>query len=223
MARSFTSGLDIIAVLSGRVWGGTPNRLQPDCTPEFSAGLTSDSRELSSSRPWHALGSSRPWHEMLSSLEAWLEQGALAHAVQMSAGGHRDEGDAEGRPSRNALAGLARAARLVVCARGMRAALVASGHGREHGVALYVLSSVRRAPRTHPRDGQRRQDLLGAGLAGGAVPAGEGRQRCQGSALEVRGKGSRVASAMFDSSVSRAYSSRPLVYTKGPPYSSGVT
>jgi hypothetical protein len=57
------------AVLSGKVLGGTPNRPQPGCSAE----------------PWRALCSSRPWREMLSSLTAWLEQGALRHAVQMSA------------------------------------------------------------------------------------------------------------------------------------------
>jgi hypothetical protein len=59
------------AVLSGRVLGGTPNRPQPGCTPELAGEPPADSR--------------RPWREMLSSLTAWLEQGALRHAVQMSA------------------------------------------------------------------------------------------------------------------------------------------
>jgi hypothetical protein len=56
------------AVLSGRVWGGTPEL--PD-TPA----------NVSCPRP----SSRRPWHAMLSSLTAWLEQGALTHAVQTSA------------------------------------------------------------------------------------------------------------------------------------------
>jgi hypothetical protein len=60
------------AVLSGRVLGGTPNRLQPGCNAERVADSRCDA-------------SRRPWREMLSSLSAWLEQGALRHAVQMSA------------------------------------------------------------------------------------------------------------------------------------------
>ena len=53
------------AVLSGRVSSGTPNRPQLGCTPQpISSG---------------------PWRETLSSLTAWLEQGMLRHAVQMSA------------------------------------------------------------------------------------------------------------------------------------------
>jgi hypothetical protein len=64
------------AVLSGRVLGGTPNRLQPDCGAELVDEPPDGSRRTSSRRPWR---------EMLSSLTAWLEQGALRHAVQMSA------------------------------------------------------------------------------------------------------------------------------------------
>jgi hypothetical protein len=64
------------AVLSGRIWGGTANRPQPDCTPEVANAPPDVPREPSSRRPWH---------DMLSSLAAWLEQGALTHAVQMSA------------------------------------------------------------------------------------------------------------------------------------------
>jgi hypothetical protein len=63
------------AVLSGRVLGGTPNRPQPGCAPDVADDALDGSR-----RP-----SSRPWREMLSSLTAWLEQGALTHAIQMSA------------------------------------------------------------------------------------------------------------------------------------------
>jgi hypothetical protein len=64
------------AVLSGAVWGGTPNRPQPDCTPGLGETSRGGSRELSSRRPWR---------DTLSSLTAWLEQGALTHAVRMSA------------------------------------------------------------------------------------------------------------------------------------------
>jgi hypothetical protein len=64
------------AVSSGQVWGGTPNRSQPDCTSEVADESPDGFRQPSSRRPWRT---------MLSSLTAWLEQGALAHAVQMSA------------------------------------------------------------------------------------------------------------------------------------------
>jgi len=64
------------SVLSGQVWGGTPNRPQPDRTLEIP-----DEPLDGSPQPC----SRRPWREMLSSLTAWLEQGALTHAVQMSA------------------------------------------------------------------------------------------------------------------------------------------
>jgi len=69
------------AVLSGHVWGGTTNRPQPGCAPNPALEASADSSRPSSRRP-----SSRwPWREMLSSLTAWLERGALSHAVQMSA------------------------------------------------------------------------------------------------------------------------------------------
>jgi hypothetical protein len=58
-------------VLSGQVLGGTPNRPQPGRTTELVAEPPPGSR--------------RPWRSLLSSLTAWLEQGALTHAVQMSA------------------------------------------------------------------------------------------------------------------------------------------
>ena len=63
-------------MLSGRVFGGTPNRPQPGSTPDVADEPLDGSRRPSSRRPWHA---------MSSSLTAWLEQGALTHAVQMSA------------------------------------------------------------------------------------------------------------------------------------------
>jgi hypothetical protein len=69
------------AVLSGRVWGGTPNRPQPGSAPDVNDPPLDGSRRPSSRRPWR---------EMLSSLTAWLEQGALTHAVRMSA--DRDRG-----------------------------------------------------------------------------------------------------------------------------------
>ncbi|MEO8178743.1 MAG: hypothetical protein ABI895_07915 [Deltaproteobacteria bacterium] len=71
------------AVLSGRVLGGTPNRRQPGSSAEIAAGPPDGSRGASSRRPWR---------EMLSSLTAWLEQGALRHAVQMSAPNTTDGG-----------------------------------------------------------------------------------------------------------------------------------
>ncbi|MEO8185511.1 MAG: hypothetical protein ABI895_42430, partial [Deltaproteobacteria bacterium] len=69
------------AVLSGRVWGGTPNRRQPGCALDVADEPLDGSRQPSPRQP----SSRRPWREMLSSLTAWLEQGALTHAVQMSA------------------------------------------------------------------------------------------------------------------------------------------
>jgi hypothetical protein len=69
------------AVLSGQVWGGTPNRRQPGGAPKLADQPRSDSRQSDSLRP----SLRRPWRTMLGSLTAWLAKGALAQAVQMSA------------------------------------------------------------------------------------------------------------------------------------------
>jgi len=76
------------AVLSGRVLGCTPNRLQPGCALDVADETLDGSR-----RP-----SSRPWREMLSSLTAWLEQGALTQPSRClrTATGRRCRGAAPG-------------------------------------------------------------------------------------------------------------------------------
>jgi len=75
------------AVLSGRVWGGTPNRRQPGCTAEPTAASPRgfSKEQLANEQSEKDRSSRRAWRTMLGSLTAWLEQGALGRAVQMSA------------------------------------------------------------------------------------------------------------------------------------------